>query len=55
MLQADKTTIKWFDYFILMPFAYIISQSIIYGNWWWIIIAYAFFINYAHSRREHVG
>jgi len=55
MLQADKTPkLKIYDLLVISPFAYVISQSIISGNWVWVFVAYAFFINYAYGRREYV-
>ena len=56
MLQADKretTAIKPYDIAVIMPFAYVMSQSILTGSVFWFLISYAFFINYAVMRREN--
>ena len=57
MLQANKretTTIKTYDLAIIMPFAWIMSQSILNGSVFWFLISYACFINYAMMRKRNV-
>jgi len=55
MLQADQTPkLKLYDLLVIIPFAWVISQSILTGSWMWLIVAYAFFLNYAYGRREYV-
>ena len=52
MSQTDE--VRWYDLLVIMPFAYVISQSILQGNWFWLLFAYMFFIRYAHGRKEYV-
>jgi len=54
MLQTDEreNTIKFYDFIIISPFAWIISQSALHGNYMWIVVAYIFFLQYAYKRRE---
>ena len=56
MLQADKSetpTIKLYDFLIISPFAWVISQSALHGNLLWLGISYCFFLQYAYMRREY--
>lgn len=58
MLQADQhqaPEIKLYDYMIISPFAWVISQSLITGNILFMILAYSLFMTYAHKRREEYG
>lgn len=54
MLQASETpVIKPYDWFIITPAAWLMSQSILSGQVFWFLLGYFFFINYAIWRREN--
>jgi len=57
MLQTNEreTSIKFYDFIIISPFAWIISQSVLHGNPFWLLIGYVFFLQYAYKRREYVN
>jgi hypothetical protein len=52
--DVNVLQIKWFDWLIISPMAWVISQSVVQGDWFWMIITYMCFLRYAHGRKEYV-
>ena len=47
--------IRWFDYMIIAPFAYVLSKSFIIGAYDFTVISYLLYVVYCVKRKSWEG